>query len=78
MGRASSQCLVSVPLTVARYHGEVVQAVPCCRALGSGSEPWEGVGSTQSLWQWQQQGMCLPRGVRATVGGVWLHCPPLQ
>ena len=33
-GRASSQCLVSGPLTVARNCREVAQAAPGCR-------PWE-------------------------------------
>ena len=29
------------------------------------------LGPAQSFWQWQQQGGCaLPRGVRATTGGV--------
>ena len=48
-----------------------------CLALGSGSDPQAHVGSTQSLWQWQKQSMCVPRGVRATTGGVQLPCPPL-
>ena len=33
MGRASIQCLVAEPLTVAWTHGEVVQPAPDCRAL---------------------------------------------
>ena len=40
---------------------------------------WEGpvielLGATQSVWQWQLQGRCVPRGVRATCS-AWLHCP---
>ena len=64
MGKACSQCLVAGPITVASTCGEVgVQAAPGCRALESGSDPQGGGGSTQSLWQQQQQGMCFPRGV---------------
>ena len=70
MSRASSQCLVTGPLTVARTHRKVVQAAPSCRALGSGSDPQAGVGSAQSIWQWQQQGVCIFMGVRATLM-VW-------
>ena len=76
-GRASSQFLVAGLLTVARTHGKVAQADPSCRALGSGSDPQAGVGSAQSIWQWQWHSMCLLRGVTATTGGVWLQCPPL-
>lgn len=41
---------------------------------------WEGtvikhVGAALSIWQWQQQGRCIPRGVRATMGCAWLQCP---
>lgn len=43
-GRASSQCLDVGPLTVARTHGEVMQAAPGSQALGSGSVPQAGVG----------------------------------
>ena len=64
-GRACSSCLVSGPLTEERTHGKVVQPAPSCRALGSDS-----VGGSQSVWQWQQQGRCIPRGVRATMGGA--------
>ena len=49
MGRSSSQCLVAGPLTVARTCREVVQAVPGCRDLGSGSDPQGAVGGAQSL-----------------------------
>ena len=38
-----------------------MQAAHDCRTLGSSSDPQEGVGSAQSIWQWQQQGMCIPR-----------------
>ena len=67
--RASSQCLVMGLLTVVRTSGEVALAAPCCRALGSSSDPQAGVGRAQSIWQWQQQGMHIPREV---------HCPPLR
>ena len=77
VGMASSQCLVAGPLRVARTCRKVVQAAPSCRALGSSSGPQAGVGSTQSISQWQQQGVCVPRGVRATTGGTWLQFPPL-
>ena len=60
MVRICSQCLVDGPLTVARKHGEVVQAAPGYRALGSGSDPQAGVGSAQGVGQTQQQGMCIP------------------
>ena len=39
MGRASSQCLVTGHLTVARTRRKVAQATPSCRALGSVNEP---------------------------------------
>ena len=43
---------------------------------------WEGtvtkcLGTTQSIWQWQLQGRCVPRGVRAKVYGAWVQCPLL-
>ena len=43
---------------------------------------WEGtvtecVGITLSVWQWQLQGGCVPRGVRVTAYGAWLQCPLL-
>ncbi len=43
-------------------------------------ESWEGtvtmcLGAAQSIWQWQLQGRCVPRGVRATVSDAWLQCP---
>ena len=68
MGRAFRQCLVAGPLTVARKTREVVHAAPGCRALGSGSDAQAAVHGVQSLWQWQQQGMCIPRGVSAMNG----------
>ena len=76
IGRAGSQCLIAGPLAVARTQGEVAaQAAPGFRALGSGSDLQGGGGSTQSLCQWQQQDVCIPRGVKAK-GGAWLQCPP--
>ena len=59
IGRNSS--VVAGPFTVSRTHGKVVQAAPSCRALGSGSDPQAGVDDTWSVWQWQQQGVCVPR-----------------
>ena len=43
-------------------------------------ESWEGtvikcLSASQSIWQWQLQGRCVPRGVRATAYGAWLPCP---
>ena len=61
-GRASSQHLVAKPLTVARTCGKVAQASPSCRPLGSAGDLQTGVGGTWNVWQWQWQGMCLPRG----------------
>ena len=52
--RAISQCLVAGSFIVVRTHRKVAQAAPGCRALGSGSDHQAGVGSTQSIWQWQQ------------------------
>ena len=52
MSRASSQCLIAGPLTVARTHGEVAPAAPVCSALGSSDDPQAVVGITQSIWQW--------------------------
>jgi len=76
MGRASSQCLVAGPLTVARTCREVAQASPGFRALGHGNDFQAGVGNAQTTWQWQQPGVCIPREVRATMDGAWLQCPP--
>ena len=50
-GRASSQCLVTGPLTMARIHTVVTHATPGCRTLGNGSDPQAGIGGTQSVWQ---------------------------
>ena len=41
---------------------------------------WEGIvikrlGAAQSVWQWQLQGGCVLRGVRAIMCGAWLQCP---
>ena len=55
----------------------VAQAPPCWRVLESGSDPQAGVGSAQSIRQWQQQDVCVPRGVRTTTGGAQLQCLPL-
>ena len=55
---------------MASTHGEVVQVAPGCRALGSGMEPQVGVGSAQSIWQGQQQSVCVPREMSATTGGA--------
>ena len=63
LGRARSQV---------RTCREVPQAAPGFRALGSGTDPQGGIGCAQSLWQQQQQGMCIPRGVRA-VDDTRLH-----
>ena len=56
-----------------RWHKLFLVAGPCKVAV----TPKAGIGSTQRVWQWQQQGVCIPRGVRATVGGAQLQCPPL-
>ena len=53
MGRASSQCLVAGLLTVAMTCRKVAQAIPSCRALGSGNDPLADLDSAQSIWQWQ-------------------------
>ena len=39
---------------------------------------WEGtvikhLGIAQSIWQWQEQGGCVPRGVRVTMAGARLQ-----
>ena len=46
--------------------GVGAQGAPSCRALNSGCDPQEGVGRTQSPWQWQWWDMCVPREVRET------------
>ena len=35
----------------------------------------ECLGISQIIWQWQQQGGYVPKGVRGTMGGAQLHCP---
>ena len=35
------------------------------------------MGIAYNIWQWQQQGRCVPGGSRAPIGGVWSQCPPL-
>ena len=69
MGRASSQCLVAVLLTVARTCRKVAQATPSCRVLGCGIEPQADLVGAWSIWQWHWQGVGIPRGVRATMVG---------
>ena len=71
MGRASSHGLVAGPLTVARIRGNVAQAAPTCRTLGSGSETQAGLRGTYSIWQWQWQSVCIPRGVREHTISRW-------
>ena len=69
------QCLVAGPLTVAEIHGEVAQAALGCRALGRVNDPQTDVGGAQTIWQWQKQGVCVPRGMRATMCGSQLQQP---
>ena len=76
MNKASSQYLVAGPMTVANTRGKVAQAAPSYRALGSGSETQADMWCLKHL-EWQQQGMCIPRGERATMSGGRLQCPPL-
>ena len=79
LGRSSNKCLVAGPLTVVKTHGEVAQAAPGHRTLGSGSDCQQVVCSAQHIWHWQQQSVCVcvPRGVRGTIGGAQLLFPPL-
>lgn len=77
MDRVSTQCLVAGPLTVARTCSKVPQATPSCRAPGSVNEPQADLGSAWNIWQWQWQGVSVPRRVRATMGHFWSQCPPL-
>lgn len=67
MGRACSQCLIAGPLTVVKTCGELKQAAPGCRALGSSSDPQAGVGCAQSLLKWQHLAVCVPRGVKTKI-----------
>ena len=59
VGRASSQFLVALPLTVVSTCEKVAQAALSSGALGSGSDFQAGIGSAWSIWQWQQQGVCV-------------------
>ena len=56
---------------MAGTHNGVAHATPGSMVLGSSSDPQEGVDGPQSLWQRQQQGLCILRGVKAT-GGIKL------
>ena len=49
------------------------QAAPSCRVLGIDSDK-TCVGAAWIIWQWQQQGGCVYRGVRATSGVGPLQC----
>ena len=51
--------------------GVAAQAAPSCRVLGSDSDQ-VCVGAAQSIWHWQQQGVFVPRGVKASMGGAQL------
>lgn len=75
MDRASIQCLVSGYLAVAKTHGKVAYAAPICRSLESGNELQAVLGGAWRIWQWQ--GLCIPRGVRATTGGAQCQYSPL-
>ena len=77
MGRARSQCLVAGPFTVAWTHGKVEQAAPICRALASDNDLQADVDGAQSIWQWQKQGVCIPRKVSTAMVGAWLQCHPV-
>lgn len=70
MGPASSHCLVSGLLTVARIRGKVAQATPSCRILGSGNEPQADFGSAWSIWQRQRQGVFVLSRVTGAVDGA--------
>ena len=58
MGRASSQCLVAGPLTVARTCVKVAQAAPSCRAPGSDTDPQTGIGGAQAFGSGSQR-LCV-------------------
>ena len=77
IGRTSSQCLVAGTSTVARICWNVAHADPSCMALESGCDTQTCAGGVWSIWQWQWQGMCLPRWVRATIFGAQFPWPPL-
>ena len=55
------------------HAGSAASAAPSCRVLGRDNEKVPGCCSEH--WQWQLQGRCIPRGVRATAYGTWLQCP---
>ena len=55
------------------HAGGAAQTASSYRVLGSDSDQ-ACMGADQSIWQWQQQGGYVPRGVRATMGGAWLQC----
>ena len=65
----NSRCLFAGLLTVSRTCRKVAQPTPSCKALRSGNEPHSDLGSAQSIWQWQWQGVWVPRRVRATTDG---------
>lgn len=58
----------STPLHLA-HAGGAAQAAPSCRVLRNDSDE-ACVGTAGSIWQWQLQGGCIPRGVRTTTGGA--------
>ena len=63
----------SIPSCLTHTRG-AAQAALSCRVLGSDSDQ-ACVGAAWSVWQWQQQGGCVSRGVKATTSGAWLQCP---
>ena len=58
-------------------NGWHLQVVSDCQALNSGSDPQACQGGAQGSWQWQQQGVCILREVRA-MGDTQLQGPPPQ
>ena len=78
--RGNRQCLQEAPGCQVLGSGKDpwgggAQAAPGFRAFVSGSNSQAGVGNTQSIWWWQQPGMCIPRRMRAAV--VVLDCSVL-
>ena len=69
MGLGASACLLA--FEIGKTHRKMFQADPSCRAMERDSDQ-ACIGRAQSIWQWQQQGRCILRGVRATRGGAWL------